>query len=60
MQVKHFLSVADLNSDEIEQLIKQALLMKRGNAPRLLSGKSVALLFEKPSLRTKVSFDIAV
>ena len=60
MEVKHFLSVADLNGDEIEQLIKQALLMKRGNTPRLLSGKSVALLFEKPSLRTKVSFDIAM
>jgi len=60
MEVKHFLSVADLNGDEIEQLIKQALLMKRGKTPRLLSGKSVALLFEKPSLRTKVSFDIAM
>jgi len=33
--------------------------MKRGSTERLLSGKSVALLFEKPSLRTKVSFDIA-
>lgn len=33
--------------------------MKRGDTERLLSGKSVALLFEKPSLRTKVSFDIA-
>ncbi|MCD6600092.1 MAG: ornithine carbamoyltransferase [Dehalococcoidia bacterium] len=60
MEVKHFLSVADLNGDEVEQLIKQASLMKRGNTPRVLSGKSVALLFEKPSLRTKVSFDIAM
>ena len=60
MEVKHSLSVADLNGDEVEQLIKQALLMKRGNTPRVLSGKSVALLFEKPSLRTKVSFDIAM
>jgi len=60
MEVKHFLSVADLNGDEIEQLIKQALLMQRGPTERLLSGKSVALLFEKPSLRTKVSFDIAI
>lgn len=59
MGIKHFLSVADLNGDEVEQLIKQALLMKRGDTERLLSGKSVALLFEKPSLRTKVSFDIA-
>ena len=34
--------------------------MKRGSTERLLSGKSIALLFEKPSLRTKVSFDIAM
>jgi len=34
--------------------------MKRGSTECLLSGKSVALLFEKPSLRTKVSFDIAI
>jgi len=34
--------------------------MKRGSTERLLSGRSVALLFEKPSLRTKVSFDIAI
>ena len=60
MGIKHFLSVADLNGDEVEQLIKQTLLMKRGSTERLLSGKSVALLFEKPSLRTKVSFDIAI
>jgi len=34
--------------------------MKRGTAPQLLSGKILALMFEKPSLRTRVSFEVAV
>jgi ornithine carbamoyltransferase len=34
--------------------------MKKEGAPPLLSGKTLALLFEKPSLRTKVSFEIAI
>jgi len=60
MKRRHFLSVSDLSGEEIEQLIKQALVMKRGETSRLLSGKALALLFEKPSLRTRVSFDIAM
>jgi len=60
MEIRHFLSVSDLGGEEIKQVITQALLMKQGDTPRLLSGKALALLFEKPSLRTKVSFDIAV
>lgn len=57
---RDLLSVSDLSSEEIEQLIEQALIMKRGDTPRLLSGKTLALLFEKPSLRTRVSFDLAM
>jgi ornithine carbamoyltransferase len=57
---KDLLSIADLNRKEIERLIEQARLMKREGAPPLLSGRTLALLFEKPSLRTKVSFDVAM
>lgn len=60
MKRRHFLSVSDFSGKEIEQVIEQALIMKRGDTLRLLSGKALALLFEKPSLRTKVSFDIAM
>ncbi|GAI40027.1 unnamed protein product, partial [marine sediment metagenome] len=45
---------------EIEQLIEQALRMKQKGVQSLLSGKTLALLFEKPSLRTRVSFDLAM
>ena len=57
---KDLLSVSDLDRKEIEQLIEQALHMKKEGAPPLLSGRTLALLFEKPSLRTRVSFEIAM
>ena len=57
---KDLLSIVDLNRKEIEHLIKEARRMKREGAQPLLSGKTLALLFEKPSLRTRVSFEIAM
>jgi len=57
---RDLLSIVDLNRGEIEQLIEQALVMKQGGMRCLLPWRSVALLFEKPSLRTRVSFDLAV
>jgi ornithine carbamoyltransferase len=57
---KDLLSIADLNRKEIEQLIEQAWRMKREGISSLLSGRTLALLFEKPSLRTRVSFDLAI
>lgn len=57
---RDFISVTDLSPHETRSLIHRAALGKsrRGHGP--LAGKSVALLFEKPSLRTKVSFQVAV
>ena len=57
---RDFISVTDLSSEDTRQLVQRAALGKarRGHGP--LAGKSVALLFEKPSLRTKVSFQVAV
>lgn len=60
MKGKDILSVADLTPEEIIGLIKRAHQMKRKGARPVLAGRSVALLFEKPSLRTRVSFHIAV
>ena len=57
---KDLLSVSDLRREEIEQLIEQAVHMKKEGVPPLLSGRTLALLFEKPSLRTRVSFEIAM
>lgn len=60
MKEKHLLSIADLTSQEILGLIQGAVTLKKETAPPVLAGKSVALLFEKPSLRTRVTFDVAV
>ena len=57
---KDLLSVSDLSRNEVEQLVEQALHMKKGGTPSLLSGRTLALLFEKPSLRTRVSFQMAM
>ncbi len=57
---KDLLSVTDLDRMQIEHLIEQAGHMKTEGSPPLLSGRTLALLFEKPSLRTKVSFEIAI
>ena len=60
MKGKSLLSVADLTAAEIERLFQVAREMKRGTISPRLQGKAVALLFEKPSLRTRVSFEVAV
>ena len=57
---KDLLSISDLSRKEIEYLMEQAWRMKREGSPPLLSGRTLALLFEKPSLRTRVSFEIAM
>lgn len=57
---KDLLSVSDLTRQEAEALIEEALRMKKEGAPLVLAGKTLALLFEKPSLRTKVSFQLAM
>jgi len=52
----HYLYVADLNVDEILPILNRAVELKNGATSNALAGKSIALLFEKPSLRTKLSF----
>ena len=52
----HYLYVADLNADEILPILNRAVELKNGANSNALAGKSIALLFEKPSLRTKLSF----
>lgn len=62
--MKHFLSISDLSSDEVQDLIDLAVKLKReyfqkGN-PSMLKGKVLGMIFQKPSLRTRVSFDMAM
>ncbi|MFC1901580.1 ornithine carbamoyltransferase [Chloroflexota bacterium] len=60
MKGKDLLSVSDLSSEDIRRLISNAIDMKNGGWNSWLSEKTIVLLFEKPSLRTRVSFEIAM
>ena len=60
MKAKSLVSIADLDADDILGLIDTAVKLKNEGANNILAGKVLALLFEKPSLRTKVSFDVAM
>jgi ornithine carbamoyltransferase len=60
MNGKDFISISDLTPYHLEELISVALALKRGQEGPDLRGKTLALLFEKPSLRTRVSFDVAM
>lgn len=57
---RHLLSVADLSSKQVLRILDQASALRKEGAGAPLRGRSVALLFQKPSLRTKVSFSVAV
>ena len=60
MKGKDFLSILDLSSQQVKQLTYRAREMAEEATKPVLQGKTVALLFEKPSLRTRTSFHVAV
>jgi ornithine carbamoyltransferase len=60
MRGRDLLSINDLNPEELDLLIRTALSMKRDGSPAVLTGKTIAMLFEKPSLRTRVSFEVGM
>ena len=58
---RHFLTGEELTGEELVALLDRALELKRDRgAARPLEGRSVGLLFEKPSTRTRVSFEVGV
>ncbi len=60
MYGRNLISIADLSADELATLLSTASRLKQDRSPHALEGKTLALLFEKPSLRTRVSFDVAM
>lgn len=62
--MKDFLAIADYSPEEIQDLLDLAVRLKKehekGGNPPLLKGKVLAMIFQKPSLRTRVSFDMAM
>ena len=60
MKGKDLLSISDLTPTDVQNLVIQSIEIKTGSYPRPLEGKVIALLFEKPSLRTRVSFEVGI
>ena len=64
MKGKSLASLYDLTREEIEQILKTSELLKlqllRGQERALLKGKTLAMIFEKPSTRTRVSFEVGM
>ena len=61
---KHILTLDELDSKEIEHLLELAIELKKqqkkGNEKPILQGKTLAMIFEKPSTRTRVSFEVGM
>ena len=62
--MKDYLEIADYSQEELQELLDLSIKLKKefqngGNQP-ILQGKMLAMIFQKPSLRTRVSFDMAM
>jgi len=61
MALRHFLTLTDLSSEELKQIINRAIVLKKehkqGNIYEPLKNRVLALIFEKSSTRTRVSFE---
>lgn len=61
---KHFLTIADFTTEEIAYLLEQAVKVKKdfmaGGATKPLEGKTLGMIFEKNSTRTRISFDVGM
>jgi ornithine carbamoyltransferase len=62
VSIRHFLDLIDIPAAELRGMIEaaRAIKAKRGGAGRPLAGKTLAMIFERPSTRTRVSFEVAM
>jgi len=60
MHTKDYLSVSDLSDTDLKLLLSDAVELKARGWISALSNKTLALVFEKPSLRTRLSFEMAM
>jgi ornithine carbamoyltransferase len=62
--MKHLLNIIDLSTDELVRLLSESARLKAAHSRRIpahsLAGRVVGLVFEKPSLRTRVSFESGI
>ena len=59
-ELRHFLNIRDQLPEDLRAMIEAAKAMKAGTPPKAGAGKTLAMIFEKPSTRTRVSFEVAI
>jgi len=57
---RDLISISDISARELDNVLQTAMGLKDKGRQTLLAGKTLALVFEKPSLRTRVSFHVAM
>ena len=57
---RHFLDLDQIDSAELRRMLDVGFAYKNGRRDRPLAGKTLAMIFEKPSTRTRVSFEVAM
>ena len=60
MKGKDFLSISDIADEDITSFMVEAVALKAQGRSNILNGKILGLLFEKPSLRTRISFEVGM
>ena len=59
--MRHFLDLRDFDRDRLNAMLETAAQMKAGEVSSMpLAGKSIGMIFEKPSTRTRVSFEVGI
>jgi len=57
---KHFIDLTDFSAKELRQILDLAKKLKKEKTSKILAGKHLAMIFEKTSTRTRVSFEVAI
>ena len=64
MHIHHFLDTQDFSKSELHELLELTRLIKvadkQGVTPKLLQDASLGMIFEEPSTRTRISFEVAM
>ena len=56
----HFLSISELTQEKFHQLLALTKKLQQQSTVKPLAGKTIAMIFQKPSLRTRVSFEVGI
>ena len=58
--MSNFIDLKDLSADQLLDLVSLSIKWKHQGAPKFMKDKQVVLIFEKPSLRTRISFEVGI